>query len=175
MFIGYHIPESKHDDSNALQALADILGQGRSSRLSTTLIKDTQQALWAGSFTGFPGERFPNLMVLVALPNQGVDPIELEEAVYAEIEKIRDEGITNDELAGYKQRARAQFIQGLEGNTGMAAQLCWAEMIMGDWRKLFTQLEEIDAITTQDVQRVANEYLIEKHRSVAMIVTDPGL
>jgi len=175
MFIGYHIPESKHEDSNALQALADILGQGRSSRLSTTLIKDTQQALWAGSFTGFPGERFPNLMALVALPNQGIDPVELEEAVYAEIDKIREEGITDAELAGYKQRARAQFIQGLEGNTGMAAQLCWAEMILGDWRKLFSRLEEIDAITVEDVKRVANEYLVEKHRSVAMIVTEPGL
>lgn len=172
MFIGYHIPAARHEDTPALEALADILGQGRSSRLSTSLIKDTQQALFAGSFTGFPGERFPNLLTLVGLPNQGIDPIELEEAIYDEIAKIHDGGVTDDELAGYKQRARAQFIQGLEGNTGMAAQLCWAEMIMGDWRRLFTRLDEINAITTDDVQRVAKEYLIEKHRTVAMIVTE---
>lgn len=172
MFIGYHIPATSHADTPALEALADILGQGRSSRLSTSLIKDTQQALWAGSFTGFPGERFPNLLALVGLPNQGIDPIELEEAIYGEIDKILEDGITDEELAGYKQRARAQFIQGLEGNTGMAAQLCWAEMILGDWRRLFTRLDEIGAITADEVQRVAQEYLVEKHRTVAMIVTE---
>ena len=172
MFIGYHIPEARHADTPPLEALADILGQGRSSRLSTTLIKDTKQALWAGSFTGFPGERFPNMLVLVGLPNQGVEPLELEEAIYAEIDKILSDGVTSEELDGYKQRARAQFIQGLDGNGGMAGQLCWAEMILGDWRKLFTQLDEINAITLEDITRVANEYLIKKHRTVAMIVTE---
>jgi len=172
MFIGYHIPDARDGDMPAIDALADILGQGRSSRLSTALIKGSKQALFAGSFTGFPGERYPNLMVLMGMPNQGVDPKELEEAIYGEIDKIRDEGVTAEELDGYKQRARAKFIQGLEGNSGMAGQLCWAQMILGDWHRLFSRLDEIDEITREDVQRVADKYLVEKHRTVAMIVTD---
>ena len=82
-----------------------------------------------------------------------------------------DLGVTAEELAGYKTRARAQFIQGLESNQGMAGQLCWAQMILGDWRELFKQLEAIDAVTLEDVQRVAGQIFTESNRTVGTIST----
>ena len=178
LLVGYHIPDARHPDMPAISALADILGQGRSSRLYSSLVKESQTALFTGSFVGLPGDRFPSLLVALGVPNSGVDPLDMEQAIYDEIERIKTEGITAEELTGYKNRARAEFIQGLRGMMGMsgniaiAAQLCYAEEVLGDWHELFRALDDIDAVTLEDVQRVADEYLVKSNRSVGMIVTE---
>jgi len=174
MFIGYHVPARRHADRPAIGALASILGEGRSSRLYSRLVKADQLALWSGAFDGLPGDRYPALLTLIALPNKDVKVEDLEAAVYAEAERIATEGVTESELAGYKTRARAQFIQGLDGNENMAGQLCWAQMILGDWRELFKQLDAIAAVTAADVQRVAGEIFRKSNRTVGLIQTTAG-
>ena len=174
MFIGYHIPETRHPDRPAIGALADILGQGRSSRIYTRLVKDEQLAVYSGCFEGLPGDRYPGLLTFIAVPNKDIGVSDVETAIYEEAARIVAEGITEEELTGYKTRARAGFIQGLEGNGGMAGQLCWAEMILGDWRALFHQLDAIDAVTVDDVQRVAGEIFHKSNRTVAVIETADG-
>jgi len=174
IFIGYHIPARRHADRPAIGALASILGEGRSSRLFARLVKQDQLALWSGAFEGLPGDRYPALLTLIAVPNKDVEVDALEAAVYAEAERIVTEGVTDAELAGYKTRARAQFIQGLDGNENMAGQLCWAQMILGDWRELFKQLDAIDAVTPADVQRVAGEIFRKSNRTVGLIQTTAG-
>jgi len=178
LMIGYHIPDARHEDMPAVSALADILGQGRSSRLYSSLVKESQTSLFTGCFAGLPGDRYPSLLIALGVPNAGVDIQDMEQDIYDEIELIKSEGVTAEELAGYKNRARAEFIQGLRGMMGMsgniaiAAQLCYAEMVLGDWRELFRALDDIEAVTLEDVQRVANEYLVKSNRSVGMIVTE---
>jgi len=174
LFIGYHIPARRHADRPAIGALASILGQGRASRLYARLVKEEQSALFSGAFEGLPGDRYPALLTLIAVPNKDVSVDSLEAAVYAEAARIAADGVTDTELAGYKTRTRAEFIQGLEGNQGMAGQLCWAEMILGDWRELFTQLAAIDAVTAADVQRVAGEIFRKSNRTVGVIKTTVG-
>ncbi len=174
MFIGYHIPAARHADRPAIGALADILGQGRSSRIYTRLVKDEQLAVYSGCFEGLPGDRYPGLLTFIAVPNKDIAVADVEAAIYDEAAKIVEQGITDEELQGYKTRARAGFIQGLEGNGGMAGQLCWAEMILGDWRALFHQLEAIDAVTADDVKRVAGEIFHQNNRTVAVIETADG-
>ena len=171
MFIGYHIPAARHPDRPAIGALADILGQGRSSRIYSRLVKDEKLAVYSGCFEGLPGERYPGLLTFIAVPNKDIPVTAVEAAIYEEAARIVKAGITAEELAGYKTRARASFIQGLEGNMGMAGQLCWAEMILGDWRELFKQLDRIDAVTAEDVQRVAGEIFKKSNRTVGVIET----
>ena len=83
-----------------------------------------------------------------------------------------DEGITDEELDGVKQRARANFIRGLRGNAGMASQLAWYQTYTGDWRNLFDEVERIEAVTLEDVKRVAAEIFAENNRTVAIIETE---
>jgi len=171
MLIGYHIPKTDDPDTPAIQALADILGQGRSSRLYTRLVKEDQLALQATCFTGLPGDRYPALLTFLAIPNKGVDTDAVEAVIYEEANRIATDGVTAEELEGYKTRARAQFIQGLDSNQGMAGQLCWAQMILGDWRELFRTLDRIDAVTADDIKRVAGETFVKSNRTVGMIKT----
>jgi predicted Zn-dependent peptidase len=96
----------------------------------------------------------------------------MEEATYAEIDKIVAEGITAEELEAVKQRTRANFIRGLRGNAGMAGQLAWYQTYTGDWRDLFKEVEEIEAVTLEDVKRVAGEIFVKTNRTVAIIETE---
>jgi predicted Zn-dependent peptidase len=172
IFMGYHIPETVHPDFPACEALSDILGQGRSSRLHSKLVKDSQQALYAATWAGFPGTRFPSLMAVFAAPNQEIPVEELETALDAEIELLVSEGVSEEELAAYKNRGRASFIRGLDSNQGMAMQLVSSESLMGDWREMFRGLEKIDALTLDELNRVAGEIFQKKNRSVAVMVTE---
>lgn len=171
VIVGYHVPDARHPDTPAVQALADILGQGRSSRLYEKLVKEDKSALFTMSFAGIPGDKYPNSMIVIGIPNSGVAPDSLEADILAELDRVAAEGVTEAELTGYKNRARADFVRGLESNTGMANQLCYAEKVLGGWRRLFDELDRIEAITADDVRRVAGEYLTSKNRTVGLLVT----
>jgi len=105
------------------------------------------------------------------VPNKDIDIADVEAAIYEEAARVAEEGVSEEELAGYKTRARAQFIQGLDSNQGMAGQLCWAEMILGDWRELFGQIDQIENISVEDIQRVAGDIFEKSNRTVGLIST----
>jgi predicted Zn-dependent peptidase len=92
----------------------------------------------------------------------------------AEIEKLRNELVTEEELARVKARARADLVDGLDSNTGLASQLAAYQVLTGDWRNLFRRLEAIDRVTREDVQRVAKEYFTESNRSTAYLLAEGG-
>ena len=77
-----------------------------------------------------------------------------------------------DELEAVKQRTRANFIRGLQGNSGMASQLAWYQTFHGDWRELFNEVERIEAVTLDDVKRVAGEVFVPSNRTVGIIETE---
>ncbi len=79
--------------------------------------------------------------------------------------------MTEEELAGVKRRAKANYIRSLEGNLGLARQLAAYQGKNGDWREMFSQLDAIEAVTTEDVQRVAAEIFVPNNRTVAYIET----
>ncbi|HID57527.1 TPA: insulinase family protein [Candidatus Poribacteria bacterium] len=95
----------------------------------------------------------------------------MEEAIDAEIERIKTELVSEEELKGVKTRAKANFIRGLRSNSGMASQLTFYQGITGDWRNLFRVVDQINAVTAEDIQRVANAYFQKKNRTVGMLVT----
>jgi predicted Zn-dependent peptidase len=111
-------------------------------------------------------------MLVFALPVKGKTGDDMAADVYDEIDKMVADGITADELAAVKQRTRADFIRGLEGNEGMASQLAWYQTYTGDWRNLFDEVARVDAVTLDDVQRVAAEVFQESNRTVAVIETE---
>ncbi len=168
---GYHIENVRHPDWPVYQVIADVLGQGRTSRLYTSLVKEQQIAVQAMTFPGFPGQKYQTGLLAFGIPVKGKTGADLESAVYAEIDKIVADGITADELAGVKQRTRANYIRGLQGNSGMASQLAWYQTYHGDWRELFNEVQRIEAVTLDDVKRVAGEIFVATNRTVGIIKT----
>ena len=149
-----------------------MLGQGRTSRLYKSLVKEQQIAVQAMTFPGFPGQKFQTGLIVFAMPVKGKTAYDMEEAIYVEIDKFVAEGITAEELEAVKQRTRANFIRGLRGNGGMASQLAWYQTYTGDWRNLFNEVAQIEAVTLEDVKRVAGEVFTKTNRTVGIIETE---
>ncbi len=169
ILIGYHQPNVNHPDSTSLQVVAEIVGVGRTSRLYKTLVKDKKIAVSANA--GPMLNKYPALFMFMAVPAKGHANQECEEAIYAEIEKLKTEPVTPEELLKAKTRSRADLIRQLDSNSGLAAQLTFYEVVTGDWRNLFTQLDQIEKVTADDLQRVAKTYFTTKNRTVGAIET----
>ena len=171
VLIGYHKPGINHPDDAVFDAITDIVGMGRTSRLHKSLVKEKKIAVVASAFQGLPGNKYPGLFLFYALPARGHTYQECEQAIYEEIEKLKAELVTPEDLAKAKTRARASLIRQLDSNSGLAAQITFYEVVTGDWRNLFKQLDKIERVTAEDIQRVAKEYFTKKNRSVGVIET----
>ena len=172
IFLAYHKPAADHPDDAVFDAITSILGAGRTSRLYRRLMRDDRISISVGAVPGYPGDKYPNLFVFYSFPSQGHSNEENRMALLDEIEKLKTELVTDEELAKVKRRAKAGLIRSLGSNMGMAEQLCSYEILLGDWRELFNVLERIDKVTPEDIQRVAQEYFIDSNRSVGEILTE---
>lgn len=165
---GWHVPEATHPDRAAINALQDYLGQGRTSLLYKSLVKQKKLAVQVGVFGGFPGDKYPGMSLVYVVPAKGKTNLENEKEVFAAVEHVKNNLLTQKEVDEIKARAKAGFINGLSSNQGMGLQLGEFQQIWGDWRQLFNQLERINAVTPQDIQRVAKEYFTKENRVVVM-------
>ncbi len=168
---GYHRPDSRHPDDAVYNAISDVLSKGRTSRLYKTLVRDQKIAVFATGFNGFPGDKYPHLFAFFAVPSAGHTPQDNAQAVRAELERLKNEDVSDDELKSVKARAKSDLIRGLASNQGLANNLGTAQQRFGDWRELFRQVEKIEKVTKEDIRRVANQIFIPTNRTVAMIET----
>ena len=169
----YHRPAYNSPDDAVYDAISDIMSNGRVSRLDRSLVRDQQVALFAGGQSGFPGSKYPHLFLFFAVPNRGKTNEELAKAFDVEVQKIRTQDVTDEELQMYKTRARAGLLRSLADNSGLASSLATYQMRFGDWRELFKQLDRIDKVTKADIRRVATQTFVESNRTVAQILTAP--
>ncbi len=171
VLIGYHKPSINHPDNVVFDALTDIVAEGRTCRLYRSLVRDKQIAVAASGLQGLPGHKYPGLFLFYAVPARGHTNEECEQALYAEIERLKAELVTSQELEKAKTRARAALVRKLDSNSGLAGELTFYEVLTGDWRNLFTQLDRIDKVTAEDIQRVANTYFTTTNKTVGIIET----
>ncbi|MEE9167845.1 MAG: pitrilysin family protein [Candidatus Neomarinimicrobiota bacterium] len=172
IIIGYHRPDINHPDNAAFDAITDMMGRGRTSRLYKRLVKEKKIAISVGAFTGLTGDKYPGLFIFYAFPAKDQTNEESEETLYDEIEKMKTELVTAEELEKAKTRARADLIRQLNSNFGLAYQLTFYEVVTGGWRNLFRQLERIEKLTEEDIRRVAKEYFDRKNKTVGTLVTE---
>jgi predicted Zn-dependent peptidase len=168
--VAFHKPGAGHEDDAAYDALVAIAGQGRTSRLHRVLVKEKRIALDAGAIAGLPGPKYPNLLILYALPSVGHTVDEVAAAIDEEIEKLKTAPPADAELARVKRQARAGAIRGLSSNAGLAAALASTQAILGDWREMFRSIERIGALEPADIQRVAKTCFQRKNRIEGRIV-----
>lgn len=166
---GYHKPAITHPDNAVYEAISDLLSNGRTSRLYRALVRDQKIAAVSAGFNNFPGDKYPNLFVLFAVPTPGHSPDELATAIREQIELLRTVDVSDDDLKMVKTRAKAELIRGLDSNQGLATALATAQSRFGDWREVFRQVDKIEKVTKQDIRRVANEVFVESNRTVGII------
>ena len=168
--VGFHRPSVKHPDDPIWDVMMGVLATGRKSRLYERLVKKEQVALQAGAFAGFPGNQYPNLCILYALPGVGFDAAELEAKLIEETEKLVREPVSAKELARVKTMLRSSFIRGLNSNNGLAMALATAHTVAGDWHEAFLGLQRIEAVTAEQIQDVAARAFKRSNRIVGSIV-----
>jgi predicted Zn-dependent peptidase len=168
--VGYHRGSMQSENDPVYDVLANVLGQGRTSRLYRRLV-ESETALNVQAIPSFPGEKHESLFVLFALPNRDVSPDTVEHALYDELDRIREEGITQEELDRAQTQARASLVGNLDSNSGLARQLSRMQALTGDWRGVFRRLEALEAVTVEDVRRVARNTFERSNRTVGLIKT----
>jgi predicted Zn-dependent peptidase len=170
LMIAYHTPESKNEDYYALNILSSVLSSGQSSRLYTALVDKQQLATQVSSDFGDSFD--PNLFNFYAVANKNVNETDLENAIYAEIEKIKTNGISETELQKIKNQKLMEFYSQVETIDGKSNNIGTYEVFFGDYRKMFNAPANYNKITVADVQNVAKKYFTKSNRTVGILKTN---
>ncbi|NKF52303.1 insulinase family protein [Shewanella sp. WXL01] len=166
VMLAYHVPATSHADYYALDLLTAILSQGNSSRLYQALV-DKQIAVAADTY--MPMSFDPNLFYIMTVANQGVTAKELELETIAQINKVAREGVTEQELEKVKNAKLINFYRTMETINGKANTLGTYELFFGSFEQLFNAPESYSKVTVEDIQRVAQTYLVRANRSVGVL------
>ena len=167
---GYHIPALSDPDYSVYEVISELLSSGRTSRLYQSLVEDKQVALSAQGFSGFPGDKYPSLMLVYALTSPGTSVDELSVALRAEIERLKTEAVKPEELEQVKTQLKAGLLRILDSNMGMARILAEYEAKTGSWRNIFDELTKLEKITPADIQRVAQTTFTDENRTIGRLL-----
>ncbi len=167
----YHRPAITHPDNIVYQIIASLLSDGRTSILYKSLVEKQQLALGADGNNGFPGDKYPNLMLFSAVTAPGHTVDELAIALRKEIEQLKTQVVKTSDLQRVKTQARAGLLHTLGSNMGMAQQLLEYEVKTGTWRNLFKELDQIAQVTPADIQRVAKVTFTAKNRIIGKLLS----
>jgi len=170
---GYHRPDYRDPDDAVYDAITDLMSNGRTNRLYRSLVRDQKIAVQAGGFTGFPGSKYPSMFMFYAIPNKDKTVEQCAQALRNEIDRLKKEDISDDELQSLKTRAKTNLIRGLGDNSGLAQQIAYAQARWGDWRELFQQVDRIEKVSKADIRRVANKTFKEQNRTIGIIEPPP--
>lgn len=170
LMIAYHTPESKNEDYYALNILSSVLSSGQSSRLYSALVDKQQIATQVQ--TDFGDSFDPNLFNFYAVANKNVNETDLENAIYAEIEKIKKNGISETELQKIKNQKLMEFYSQVETINGKSNNIGTYEVFFGDYKKMFNAPANYNKITVADVQNVAKKYFVKSNRTVGILKTN---
>jgi predicted Zn-dependent peptidase len=167
-FVAYHRPDQYDKDDPVFDVISSLLSGGRTSIMYRDLVRDKRLALEAGAESEFPGGKYPALFFFYLIPGLNHTAIENEKELDSIIANLQKEKVDPDALARVKLRTRAGLIRQLADNAGLAQSLASYYANYGDWKKLFTSLDEIDKVSADDVQRVARQYFTTNNRTVAV-------
>ncbi len=160
----YRTPAMGTDDYYALELLNTLLADGQSSRLHKSLVDEQQIAMQIGSFP-LPYHE-PSVSIAMAFPNMGKDIAELEEAMIAEIEDIKENLIVKREFKKLKNQVENDIVSRNTRIAGKANSLARYYTYFGDTDRINSELEKYMAVTREDIKRVANQYYTEDNRVV---------
>lgn len=167
MMIAYHKPTMPAREDYVFDLLIQILGGGRTSRLYQSLVVD-QQLVTDVSVFGAPGSRYDNLLTIMLTPRDTCFCVDIEGALYAELEKLKQEPISDAELKKARRQILTSMLRGMKGNSGLARMLSSYE-VLGDWKYLVDYEKQLNSVTAEEIMSVAQTYLQESNRTVVSI------
>jgi zinc protease len=167
---GYHVPEFGHPDIYPLTVAARILFTGQSSRLYQKMVYQDQSALAvAGDCLSLED---PGLFFTFAIMQPGQTAQAGQQTLFAEMERLKNEAVDPRELAKAKNQLEAEFVFGLQSVSAKGQQIGHYQTILGDYAALFDEANRYQAVTAEDVMRVAKKYFDSKNRTVAVLVPE---
>jgi predicted Zn-dependent peptidase len=164
--IAYSIPNFKHKDQVVLSMIAEILSSGKSSRLQREL---TQKRHLANQVYGYNLElKDDGIFLFLAMANPNVDASELESAILNEIEKLKESGVTEEELSRVKLNTKVDFLHTLESSSSIA-NLFGGYLSRGDIKPLLEYEDKLEKVTTKDIQDVAERYFDNNYSTTVIM------
>jgi zinc protease len=171
----YRVPEHRHADTPALEILNVVLGTGESSRLNVAVVRRAKAAVATGSLLNPYGSRNgPGIWATYGIVNQGVSADKLDSLIGPELDSLRTNGISADELTKAKNIIRAGMIANRETTFGKAEELHHYRTFHASLEEINTDLDRIMAVTNDDVKRVAATYLAPGNLTLVIVRAGPG-
>jgi zinc protease len=167
--IVYHIPQSLTPDADALSVVAMVLSSGRSSRFYENIVR--QKQLSSGVMASAGETRGPGLFRIGGLVMPGRSVADLEQAIYAEVERLKTGPIESWEIDKARNIARRGFVSAFGSSLSRAITLSQYAVFYNDPNLINTRWQRLSSITAADVQRVAKQYLTPENRTV--VITNP--
>ncbi|HLH32637.1 MAG TPA: pitrilysin family protein, partial [Terriglobia bacterium] len=166
--MGWKIPPGNTPDFYAMFVLGEILSTGQSSRFYQTLVRDKQVAVQEGA--GPDERRGPSLFIVDLIVTPGKDPKEVEKLVYDELERVKNEGVTDAEVQKVRMEVKRAKVEQLQGTLFRAEGLGEDAVFYGDPNVINTGNDKLMAVTKEQIQKAARTYLTEANRTVVTTV-----
>ena len=160
----YHIPAVGTKDFYAIDMLTTLLSTGKSSRLYKALVNEKQQAVDVEAFSF--GLEAPGLFITLGIANSGVNPGNLENSMDAEINKVKDQLISDDEFQKLRNQMESRYVNSNATDIGVAENLAEYHVLYGNTNLINTNLQEYLKVTKEDIKQAAGKYLTKDNRVV---------
>ncbi|MFA7069962.1 MAG: pitrilysin family protein [Sulfurimonas sp.] len=153
--LAFHIPDFKHKDQIALGAISEILSSGKSSRLQDELVdkKHLVNSIYAYNMQNID----PGLFIFLASCNPDVSATEVEKEILSQIERLKEEPVSKDEIDKLKINTKAEFIYSLESSSDVA-NLFGSYLVRGDLTPLLEYEKNLEALDAKTIQDAAKRY-----------------
>jgi len=168
--VAHHVAADSHADTFPLKMASKILSDGESSRIYRSLVYGTGTALAAyggGSFMEHPG-----LFFAVAIVQPGFTPDQAEALLTVELDRLRSVRVTDRELERARRQVARDFLIGRTTVDQKARALGRAALLHGSPGRADEEFERLQAVTADDIQRVANTYFAPASRLILRVLPD---
>ncbi|MCB0413908.1 MAG: insulinase family protein [Bdellovibrionales bacterium] len=166
--VAFKASQAGDSDTYAFDLLSNILGEGTSSRLYKRLVYRDQLATSVSAYAYTPQN--PGFFSVTVTSKPGASDGNITQAVFAELYKIRAYKVSEEELQKAKNQIMKSYVDGLKTISGKAYALASNEVLFGDYRNLFKDLDEYAQVTPERIQQVAKKYLTPEKRSVVRVI-----
>ena len=167
----YRIPAQGTPEFYAVSMMATLLSQGKSSRLTKSLVDDQQKALFVGAFP-FDLED-PGVTIAFAICNAGVDPADVESSIDSEINRVKTELISDEEYEKLRNQIENDFVSSNSRVAGIAESLANYHMYYGNASLINTELDRYLAVTKKDIMAAAQKFFTKDNRVVLYYMPKP--
>jgi zinc protease len=166
--IQYHTVPAGDQEECALDVISMILTYGISSRFETDLVR--KQGLATEVRVYHNTSKYGGSFIVYAVPQDGVTPAKLEQSVLAEMERLRNEPVTDEELKKAQKQVLAQTIYRRDAPSFIGYYLAWWEIEGHGWENINHYPEAVQRVTKDDIMKVAQKYFVKNNRTVGYLL-----